>query len=116
MAMGSDVADPAHTVDVKDDEVCSAGGGHSGRRMNFKLGAGSRKGFADKSTHLALDQIEHHAADTLVGIVNMFGDFDPAMLANGQDAVVVQKRLRARLLVRLDHVLEQHSILELDRN
>ena len=116
MAMGSDIADPAHAVDVKYDEVRSAGGGHSGRRMNFELGTGSRKGFADKSAHLALDQIEHHATDTLVGIVNMFGDFDPAMFADGQDAVVIQERLRARLFVRLDHVLEQHSILLLDRD
>jgi hypothetical protein len=116
MAVGSDVADPTHAVDVKDDEVRSACGGDGGRRVNFKLGAGSRKGFADKSTHLALDQIEHHTTHALIGIINMFGDFDSAMLADGQYAVVIQESLRAGLFVRLDYVLEQHSILELDRD
>jgi hypothetical protein len=116
VAVGSDVADPAHAVDVKYDEVRSAGGGDGGRRVNFKLRAGSRKGFADKSTHLALDQIEHHTTHALVGIVNMFGNLDAAVLADGQDAVVIQESLRAGLLVRLDHILEQHSILGLDRD
>ncbi len=116
MAMGSDVADPAHAVDVKHDEVGSAGGGHGGRRMDFEFGARSCKSLADKGAHLALDQIEHHAAHAFIGVVYMLGNFHPAVLADGQDAVVVQEGLRAGFLISLDHILKQHAILKLDRD
>jgi hypothetical protein len=112
----ADIGNSADAVDVKYDKVGSAGGGHGGRRVDFELGAGSGKGLSDKGAHLALDQIEHHAAQTLVGVVNMLGDLDAAMFADGQDAVVVQQRLAARLLVGFDDILEEHSALNLGRN
>ena len=116
MTMRTDIGDTTHAVDVKHDEVGSAGGGHGGRRMNFEFGAGSGKSLADKGANLALDQVDHHTAQTLVGVVNVFGDLDAAMLADGQDAVVIQERFAARLLVRLDYILEKHPVLDLCRD
>jgi hypothetical protein len=84
--------------------------------MDFELGTGPREDFADKRAHLSLDQVQHDAAHAFVGIVNMFGDLDSAVLANGQDAVIVQQGLGAGLLVRLDDVLEQHPVLNLGRD
>ncbi len=46
----------------------------------------------------------------------MLGNLDAAVLADGQDAVVIQQRLAARFLVRLDHILKEHPILNLDGN
>ncbi|OGW67650.1 MAG: hypothetical protein A3H49_02880 [Nitrospirae bacterium RIFCSPLOWO2_02_FULL_62_14] len=116
MAVRPDIGDSAHPVDMEHDEIRSPGGSHSGRRVNFKLGAGSRKGLADEGTYPALDQVEHDAADALVGVVDMLGDFDTAMFADGQDAVVIQQRFGAGLLVRFDDILEQHAVLDFCRN
>ena len=46
----------------------------------------------------------------------MLGNFNPAVFADGQDAVIIQESLRAGLFIRLDHVLEQHPFLNLGRN
>jgi len=46
----------------------------------------------------------------------MLGNLDAAVFADGQDAVVIQQRLAARFLVRLDHILKEHPILNLDGN
>jgi len=46
----------------------------------------------------------------------MLGDFDAGVLADGQDAVVIQQRLGAGLLVRFDDILEQHAVLDFYRN
>ena len=116
MPVRTDIGDSAHAVDVEHDEVGSAGGGDGGRRVDFEFGAGSSKGLADQGAHLALDQVDHYAAQALVGIVNMLGDLDTAVLADGQDTVVIQERLAARLLVRFDHIFEEHPVLDLCRD
>jgi hypothetical protein len=116
MTMGADVGDPTHTVDVKHDEVGPAGGGHGGRGVDFELGSGSGEGLPDESPHLALDQIDHDTAQALVGVVNVLGDLDPAVLADGQDTVVIQQGLAAGLLVGFDDILEEDPLLDLRRD
>jgi hypothetical protein len=116
VAVRADIGDPAHSVDVKHDKIGSTGGGDRSRRVNFKLGTGSREGLAHQRAHLALDQIEHHAAHAFVGIVDMLRDLDAAVLADRQDAVVVQQRLGAGFLVRFDDILEQHAFLDFGGN
>lgn len=46
----------------------------------------------------------------------MLGDLDPAVLADSQDAVIVQQCLRPRFLASLDDVPEQDSLLDPGRN
>jgi hypothetical protein len=116
MAVRADIGDPAHTVDVKYDKICTPCSGDGGRRVDFKLGAGAGKSLADKRAHLARDEVQHHAAHALGGIVDVLGDFDAAVLADGQNAVVVQQRLGAGLLFRLDDILEEHPVLNPGRD
>jgi len=116
ISVGPDIGNTARAVEVPDDEVGSPRSGYGGRRVNLEFGTGAREGLADKGTYLTLDQIEHHATDALIGIVNMLGHLDAAVLADGQNAVIVQERFGTRFLVRLDHILEQHAVLDLDGN
>lgn len=113
MAVGPDIADSAHPVDVEHDKVGSAGGGHGGGSVNFKLGTGPGEGLPDEGAKLTLDQIEHHTAHAFVGVVNVLGDLDAAVFADGQDAVVIQQRLAAGLLTGFDHILEENLALDL---
>jgi len=55
------------------------------------------------------------APDVLIRVIDVLGDFHLAVFPNGQDAVVVEERLGAGFVLRFDHVLKEHGILEFDR-
>jgi hypothetical protein len=116
MPVRADIGNAADAVGMPDDEIGAARGRDGGRRMDLEFGPGPGERLADQRAHLALDEIEHHAAHALLGIVDVFGNLDAAVLADRQDAVVVEQRLGAGGLVRLDHVLEQDAFLDFGGN
>jgi hypothetical protein len=78
--------------------------------MDFKLRSGTLKDFSHQSPHLALHEVDDHAAHAAVGIVNVLGDLHAAVLPDGQDAVVVEQGLGSRFLLRLDEIPEEDGV------
>ena len=84
--------------------------------MHLELGPQSCKELAHQRSRLALDHPQHRAPLVVGRIVDILADLHPAVLAHRQDTVIVKQRLRTGVRLRLDHVLEIHTLPQLHRH
>ena len=115
VAVVADVGDPARSVYVPNHKIGAprCRDGRRGVYLEFRPRSG--KDLSDQRAHLAVNEIDDHAAHVAGGIVNVLSDFDAAVLTDCEDTVVVQESLGAGFLVGFDGIAKQDGVLEFDR-
>src|SRR6185295_1767850 len=83
--------------------------------MDFEFRSIRLEQLAHQSPHLALHELHNCQSDILFRVVDILVDLYSAVFPDSEHAVILKQRSCARIGFGLDHILEEHLVLELDR-
>src|SRR3954464_2589354 len=87
----------------------------SRRCMDLEFRSIRLEHLAHQSPHLTLHEFHDRQPDILFRVVDILVDLHPTVFPDGEHAVILKKGSCARIVFGLNHILEEHLVLELDR-